>query len=92
MELKDLVVLANAGFSKDEILGFAGQNPQVNTPVENPQVNTPVQNPHSNDAILDAINKLTASIQASNVQATGNTPVHSRTEQDVMNDLMAIMN
>lgn len=89
MELKDLVVLANAGFSKEEILGFAGQNEQVSTSVQNQQVNTSAQ---SNDAVLDAINKLTATIQASNVQATGNQQNQTRTEKDVMNDLMAIMN
>lgn len=85
MELKDLVVLANAGFSKEEILGFAGQNQQGNNPVQN-------QQGQSNDAVLDAINKLTATIQASNVQATGNQQTQPRTEKDVMNDLMSIMN
>lgn len=93
MELKDLVVLANAGFSKEEILGFAGQNQQGNNPVQNQQGNTSVQTQgQSNDAVLDAINKLTATIQASNVQATGNQQTQPRTEKDVMNDLMSIMN
>ena len=77
MKIEDLVVLANAGFSKTEILGFAGQN----------------QNQNQNDMVLDAINKLTATIQASNIQNTGNGGVNSpRTEKDIINDMMKIMN
>ena len=79
MKIEDLVVLANAGFSKTEILGFAGQNQN--------------QNQNQNDMVLDAINKLTATIQASNIQNTGNGGVNSpRTEKDIINDMMKIMN
>ena len=87
MELKDLIVLANAGFSKSEILGFAGQNV---TPTQDP---TPAQNPDQNSAVLDAINKLTATIQASNVSATGNQASNiQRTDADVISDMMKLMN
>ena len=87
MELKDLVILANAGFSKAEILGFAGQNQiQTQTPAQ-----TPAQDP--NNAVLDAINKLTATIQASNVSATGlQANTKQRTDADIINDLMRNMN
>ena len=79
MKIEDLVVLANAGFSKTEILGFAGQNQN--------------QNQNQNDMVLDAINKLTATIQASNIQNTGNGGVNSpRTEKDIINEMMKIMN
>ena len=79
MKIEDLVVLANAGFSKTEILGFAGQNQN--------------QNQNQNDMVLDAINKLTATIQASNIQNTGNGGVNSpRTEKDIINDMIKIMN
>ena len=77
MKIEDLVVLANAGFSKAEILGFAGQN----------------QNQNQNEMMLEAINKLTATIQASNIQNTGNTGVNKpRTESDIINDMLKIMN
>jgi hypothetical protein len=43
--------------------------------------------------VLEAINKLTATIQASNIQNTGNGGVNSpRTEKDIINDMMKIMN
>ena len=79
MKIEDLVVLANAGFSKDEILGFAWQNQN--------------QNQSQNDMVIDAINKLTATIQASNIQNTGKGGVNSpRTEKDIINDMLKIMN
>ena len=79
MKIEDLVVLANAGFSKAEILGFAWQNQN--------------QNQNQNDKVLEAINNLTATIQASNIQNTGNAGVNSpRTEKDIINDMMKIMN
>jgi hypothetical protein len=43
--------------------------------------------------VIDAINKLTSTIQASNIQNTGNGRVNSpRTEKDIINDIMKIMN
>ena len=51
------------------------------------------QNQNQNDMVIDAINKLTATIQASNIQNTGNGGVNSpRTEKDIINDMMKIMN
>ena len=79
MKIEDLVALANAGFSKAEILGFTGQNQN--------------QNQNQNDMVLEAINNLTATIQASNIQNTGNGGVNPpRTEKDIINDMMKIMN
>ena len=81
MKIEEVVALANAGFSKSEILGFAGQNQNQ------------IQNQNQNDQVLDAINKLTATIQASNIQNTGNTGTNPpRTETDIINDMMKIMN
>jgi hypothetical protein len=43
--------------------------------------------------VIDAINKLTATIQASNIQNTGKGGVNSpRTEKDIINDMLKIMN
>ena len=89
MKIEDLVVLANAGFSKTYILVFAGQN---QFQIQNQYL---IQNQNQNqiDMVLDAINKLTATIQASNIQNTGNGGVNSpRTEKDIINDMMKIMN
>ena len=81
MKIEEVVALANAGFSKSEILGFAGQNQNQN------------QNQNQTDTVLEAINKLTATIQASNIQNTGNTGSNPpRTEKDIINDMMKIMN
>ena len=87
MKIEEVVALANAGFSKSEILGFAGQNQNQN------QNQNQIQNQNQNDQVLDAINKLTATIQASNIQNTGNTgTTPPRTETDIINDMMKIMN
>ena len=81
MKIEEVVALANAGFSKSEILEFAGQNQNQ------------IQNQNQNDQVLDAINKLTATIQASNIQNTGNTGTNPpRSETDIINDMMKIMN
>ena len=92
MKIEDLIILAKAGFSKDEILGFA--QPTQNQPVQ-PTQNQPVQpaQTDTNMQILNAINALTATIQAGNVQATGTaTQPKQRTESEIMSDMMSIMN
>jgi hypothetical protein len=101
MKIEEVVALANAGFSKSEILGFAGQNQNQNqiqnqnqNQIQNQNQNqNQIQNQNQNDQVLDAINKLTATIQASNIQNTGNTGTNPpRTETDIINDMMKIMN
>ena len=43
--------------------------------------------------MMQQLYKLTATIQASNIQNTGNGGVNSpRTEKDIINDMMKIMN
>ena len=78
MEIKDILALTQAGFSKDEIMRMT-------------QPTQPTQ-PTNTDALLLAINNLTATIQAGNVQATGQNPANKvRTPDDVIDDLMKIM-
>lgn len=97
MKIEDLIILAKAGFSKDEILGFAQNQtvqPTQNQTVQSTQ-NQPVQlaQTDTNMQILNAINALTATIQAGNVQATGTaTQSKQRTESEIMSDMMSIMN
>ena len=75
MEIKDILALTQAGFSKDEIMRMTQPTQPTNT-----------------DALLLAINNLTATIQAGNVQATGQNPANKvRTPDDVIDDLMKIM-
>ena len=81
MEIKDILALTQAGFSKDEILRMTQPTPP-----------TPPTPPTNTDALLLAINNLTATIQAGNVQATGQNPENKvRTPDDVIDDLMKIM-
>ena len=82
MEIKDILALTQAGFSKDEIMRMT-------------QPTQPTQ-PTNTDALLLAINNLTATIQAGNVQATGQATgqdpaIKVRTPDDVIDDLMKIM-
>ena len=78
MEIKDILALTQAGFSKDEIMRMT-------------QPTQPTQ-PTNTDALLLAINNLTATIQAGNVQATGQNSANKvRTPDDVIDDLMKIM-
>ena len=84
MEIKDILALTQAGFSKDEIM-------RVTQPTQPTQPRQPTQ-PTNTDALLLAINNLTATIQAGNVQATGQNPANKvRTPDDVIDDLMKIM-
>ena len=84
MEIKDILALTQAGFSKDEIM-------RMTQPTQATQPTQPTQ-PTNTDALLLAINNLTATIQAGNVQATGQNPANKvRTPDDVIDDLMKIM-
>ena len=84
MEIKDILALTQAGFSKDEIM-------RMTQPTQ-PTQPTQLTQPTNTDALLLAINNLTATIQAGNVQATGQSPATKvRTPDDVIDDLMKIM-
>lgn len=46
----------------------------------------------TNTALLAAINTLTATLQAGNLNASGQQSTHARTSDDVASDLMKLMN
>ena len=89
MEIKDILALTQAGFSKDEIMKMT-QPTQTQT--TQPTQTTQQKQQTNTDALLLAINNLTATIQAGNVQATGQNSANKvRTPDDVIDDLMKIM-
>lgn len=99
MEIKDILALTQAGFSKDEIMKMT-QTTQPTQPTQTTQQTQPTQPTQptqqtqqtNTDALLLAINNLTATIQAGNVQATGQNSANKvRTPDDVIDDLMKIM-
>ena len=96
MEIKDILALTQAGFSKDEIMKMTQPtHPTQHTqPTQQTQPSQPTQPTQqtNTDALLLAINNLTATIQAGNVQATGQNSANKvRTPDDVIDDLMKIM-
>ena len=93
MEIKDILALTQAGFSKDEIMKMT-QPTQQTQQAQPSQPTQPTQQTQqtNTDALLLAINNLTATIQAGNVQATGQNSANKvRTPDDVIDDLMKIM-
>ena len=90
MEIKDILALTQAGFSKDEIMRMKQPTQQTQQTRQTQQTQQTQQT--NTDALLLAINNLTATIQAGNVQATGQNPANKvRTPDDVIDDLMKIM-
>lgn len=79
MDIKDLMTLANAGFTKEEILNLA----RVNTPGDKKDV------PVNNDSDLVAeIRQLRETMQARNIQSMGVIPPATNPADDVTSILI----
>lgn len=79
MDIKDLMTLANAGFTKEEILNLA----RVNTPGDKKDV------PVNNDSDLVAeIRQLRETMQARNIQSMGVIPPETNPADDVTSILI----
>lgn len=106
MNVEQVLELGKLGFSKNEIMGIINaQNMtrlnQITTAqgtevIQNQQPTTNVGTATGGDAtstaLLTAINTLTATLQAGNLNASGQQATHARTSDDVASDLMKLMN
>lgn len=104
MKIEQILELGKLGFSKNEIVGIinaqnmTGLN-QITTPQGTEQIQQGANNlaqstghDATNTALLAAINTLTATLQAGNLNVSGQQSAHARTSEDVASDLMKLMN
>lgn len=77
MDIKDLMALANAGFTKDEILNLAKANKE-------PDVKTPTNNVD----LAAEIKQLRETMQARNIQSMGVVPPATNPADDVTSILI----
>lgn len=108
MKVDQILELGKLGFTKNEIMGILNaQNMTGLNQITNPQATEQIQNlgqqvantplnltgqNTTNDALLTAINTLTATLQAGNLSASGKTGTTQRTSDNVAEDLMKLMN
>ena len=91
MKIDDVLALTKAGFSKDEILKMTGVQ---TTTQQTATQQTATQQTTTNESLLNAIQSLTATLQASNVQNTGAQSQQNKPEtaDQIAQRMMEIMN
>lgn len=100
MKVDQILELGKLGFSKNEIIGILNaQNMTGLNQITSSQATEQIQNmtaqtgqDATNEALLTAINTLTATLQAGNLSASGKTGSTQRTSDNVAEDLMKLMN
>lgn len=105
MKIEELIVLTQAGFTKDEILTMTQQNQQnqqmqqtqqnqQNQQAQQNQQMQQAQQNQQNDGLLAAITNLTNTIQASNITGSGlqTSKNQPETADQIAQRMMQIMN
>lgn len=91
MKLSDVIALIGAGYSKAEIDAMeSGEAAQTETPKQETAAEVkedpkPEQKPDTTEALLNAINNLTAIVQKNNVRDS-RQPAEVETPKDVMKE------
>ena len=101
MKIDDVLALTKAGFSKDEILKMTGVQTttqqtatQQTATQQTATQQTATQQTTTNESLLNAIQSLTATLQASNIQNTGAQSQQNKPEtaDQIAQRMMEIMN
>ena len=96
MKIDDVLALTKAGFSKDEILKMTGvqTTTQQTATQQTATQQTATQQTTTNESLLNAIQSLTATLQASNIQNTGAQSQQNKPEtaDQIAQRMMEIMN
>lgn len=93
MKVDQILELGKLGFSKNEIMGIINaQNMTELNQITSPHGTEQTGQEATNEALLTAINTLTATLQAGNLSASGKSVNSPRTSENVAEDLMKLMN
>lgn len=93
MNVNEILELGKLGFSKNEIIGILNaQNMTGLNQITSPPGTEQTGQDTTNEALLTAINTLTATLQAGNLSASGKAGSAPRTSENVAEDLMKLMN